>query len=223
MITAFLLLFRAAFKKRISPKVQYAMWLLLVLRLLLPVTIESGFHVESLLPERPAPVVQEESIFDSPVISEFPAVNMSPVTEVAPVQPSIDIQGENSAPAISQEIPESTVVSIPEVKEPVFNIRWRIAAFWTWAAGALVFGLWMMIVKLRFYEDMQRHTASVSPRVYAIYDECCAALGVKPLTMWAVDRAISPGIAFFTYPVLLLPASMDGDEEKLRYAFLHEL
>ena len=223
VITAFILLFRAAFKKRISPKVQYAMWLLLVLRLLLPVTIESGFHVESLLPERPAPVVQEESIFDSPVISEFPAVNMSPVTDVAPVQPDIDTQGEEFTPAISQEIPESTVAAVPEVKEPVFNIRWRIAAFWTWVAGALVFGLWMMIVKLRFYEDMQRHTTSVSPRVYAIYDECCAALGVKPLTMWAVDRAISPGIAFFTYPVLLLPASMDGDEEKLRYAFLHEL
>ena len=41
VITAFILLFRAAFKKRISPKVQYAMWLLLVLRLMLPVTIES--------------------------------------------------------------------------------------------------------------------------------------------------------------------------------------
>jgi len=224
VITAFILLFRAAFKKRISPKVQYAMWLLLVLRLILPVTIESGFHVESLLPERSAPVVQEESIFDSPVISEFPAVNMSPVTDVAPVQPDFDTQGENAVPpSISQEIPESTVVTVPDVKEPAFNIRWRIAAFWTWVAGALVFGLWMMIVKLRFYEDMQRHTASVSPRVYAIYDECCAALKVKPITMWAVDRAISPGIAFFTYPVLLIPASMDGDEEKLRYAFLHEL
>jgi len=225
VITAFILLFRAAFKKRISPKVQYAMWLLLVLRLMLPVTIESGFHVESLLPERPAPVIQEESVleYESPVISEIPAVNMAPVTEVAPVQPDIDTQGEEFTPAVSQEIPESTVVSIPEVKEPAFNIRWRIVAFWTWAAGALVFGLWMMIVKLRFYEDMQRHTASVSPRVYAIYDECCAALNVKPITMWAVDRAISPGIAFFTYPVLLLPSSMDGDEEKLRYAFLHEL
>ncbi|MBQ7091709.1 MAG: hypothetical protein IJN83_03565, partial [Clostridia bacterium] len=224
VITVFILLFRAIFKKRISPKVQYAMWLLLVLRLMLPFTIESGFHVESLLPERSAPVIQEESIFEAenPAINEIPAVNMAPVTEAAPVQPSSDIHSD-SVPAVSQEIPESTVVSIPEVKEPVFNIRWRIAAFWTWAAGALVFGLWMMIVKLRFYEDMQRHTASVSPRVYAIYDECCAALKVKPITMWAVDRAISPGIAFFTYPVLLIPASMDGDEERLRYAFLHEL
>lgn len=195
VITAFILLFREVFKKRISPKVKYAMWMLLVLRLMLPVTIESGFHVESLLPERTAPVVEQESIFeaDTPVISEIPAVNMAPVTEVAPAQPDFDTQGENAVPpVISQEIPESTVVAVLEVKEPVIDINWRIAAFWTWGAGAMAFGLWMMIVKLRFYEDMQQHTTSVSPRVYAIYDECCAALKVKPITMWAVDRAISP-------------------------------
>ena len=73
VITAFILLFRAAFKKRISPKVQYAMWLLLVLRLMLPVTIESGFHVKSLLPERPASVVQEESIFEPTIRRRNPA------------------------------------------------------------------------------------------------------------------------------------------------------
>ena len=176
VFTAFILLFRAIFSKRISPKVQYAMWLLLVLRLMLPVTIESGFYIENILPERPAPVVQDESIFEaaSPVISEIPAVNMAPVTEAAPVQPVIDTQGENA---------------VPEVNEPVLNINWRIAAFWTWVAGAMIFSIWMMIVKLRFYEDMQRHTTSVSPRVYAIYDECCAALKVKPITMWATRKS----------------------------------
>ena len=221
VITAFILLFRAAFKKRISPKVQYAMWLLLVLRLMLPVTIESGFYIENILPERPAPVVRQESVFEI----EAPVIDAAPVI----IQPATDVQIDNtwtpeeSSPAIPQGMPESAPSAVPEAIEPAHDINWRLVAFWVWAAGAMIFSIWMMIVKLRFYEDMQRHTTSVSPRVYAIYDECCAALNVKPLTMWAVDRAISPGIAFFTYPVLLLPASMDGDENKLRYAFLHEL
>ena len=221
VITAFILLFRAVFKKRISPKVQYAMWLLLVLRLMLPVTIESGFHIENILPERPAPEVRQESVFEI----EAPVIDAAPVI----IQPATDVQIDNtwtpeeSYPAIPQGMPESAPSAVPEAIEPAHDINWRLVAFWVWAAGAMIFSIWMMIVKLRFYEDMQRHTTSVSPRVYAIYDECCAALNVKPLTMWAVDRAISPGIAFFTYPVLLLPASMDGDENKLRYAFLHEL
>lgn len=221
VITAFILLFRAVFKKRISPKVQYAMWLLLVLRLMLPVTIESGFHIENILPERPAPVVQQESVFEI----ESPVIDAAPVI----IQPATDVQIDNtwtpeeSSPAIPQGMPESAPSAVPEEIEPAHDINWRLVAFWVWAAGAMAFSIWMMIVKLRFYEDMQQGITSVSPKVYAIYDECCAALNVKPLTMWAVDRAISPGIAFFTYPVLLLPASMDGDEDKLRYAFLHEL
>ena len=221
VITAFILLFRAAFKKRISPKVQYAMWLLLVLRLMLPVTIESGFYIENILPERPAPVVRQESVFEI----EAPVIDAAPVI----IQPATDVQIDNtwtpeeSSPAIPQGMPESAPSAVPEEIEPAHDINWRLVAFWVWAAGAMIFSIWMMIVKLRFYEDMQQGITSVSPKVYAIYDECCAALNVKPLTMWAVDRAISPGIAFFTYPVLLLPASMDGDEDKLRYAFLHEL
>lgn len=221
VITAFMLLFRAVFKKRISPKVQYAMWLLLVLRLMLPVTIESGFHIENILPKRPAPVVQQESVFEI----ESPVIDAAPVI----IQPATDVQIDNtwtpeeSSSAIPQKMPESAPSAVPEEIEPAHDINWRLVAFWVWAAGAMIFSIWMMIVKLRFYEDMQQGITSVSPKVYAIYDECCAALNVKPLTMWAVDRAISPGIAFFTYPVLLLPASMDGDEDKLRYAFLHEL
>lgn len=207
VITACILLFRLLFKKRISPRVQYAVWMLLVLRLMLPITIESGFHVESLLPEKPASLVEQESIFET----ETPVINLAPSDHAQADSP---LGLNETVPAVSQETPEPT---------PDRDINWRLIAFWVWIAGAMVFGLWMMIVKLRFYEDMQRHITSVSPRVYAIYDECCDALHVKPITMWTVDRSISPGIAFFSGPVLLLPASMDGNEDALRYAFLHEL
>lgn len=76
-ITILILLFRTVFKNRISPRVQYAIWLLLVLRLMLPVTIESGFHIESILPERLASVVQQETDFEieTPVANEMPVVS----------------------------------------------------------------------------------------------------------------------------------------------------
>jgi beta-lactamase regulating signal transducer with metallopeptidase domain len=207
VITACILLFRLLFKKRISPRVQYAVWMLLVLRLMLPVTVESGFHVESLLPEKPASLVEQESIFET----ETPVINLAPSDHAQTDSPLVPSE---PAPVVLQEMLEPA---------PVRDISWRLIAFWVWIAGAMVFGLWMMIVKLRFYEDMQRHIATVSPRVYAIYEECCDALHVKPMTVWAVDRSISPGIAFFSGPVLLLPASMVGSEDALRYAFLHEL
>lgn len=44
-ITAGILLFRFIFKNRISPKLQYLMWWLLILRLLMPVTPDIGLHL----------------------------------------------------------------------------------------------------------------------------------------------------------------------------------
>ena len=44
-ITAGILLFRFIFKNRISPKLQYLMWWLLILRLIIPVTPDIGIHL----------------------------------------------------------------------------------------------------------------------------------------------------------------------------------
>lgn len=63
-LAAGILLFRALFRKRISPRVQYLMWMLLILRLVLPVTIESGFHIPDLFPEA-VPAAHERAALDS--------------------------------------------------------------------------------------------------------------------------------------------------------------
>ena len=65
--------------------------------------------------------------------------------------------------------------------------------------------------------------ASGPKEVYELYDRCCKELGVKPLPLWIVNKSMSPGIAFFGEPVLLVPLSLCNDESRLRFALLHEL
>lgn len=57
LIVLCLLLLRSVAKKRMSAQLQYMLWGLLVLRLLLPVQIDTGLHLASILP-RPAAVEQ---------------------------------------------------------------------------------------------------------------------------------------------------------------------
>jgi len=212
LITVCLFVFRALFKKRISPKLQYGLWMLLVLRLLLPVTIESGFRVADLLPMEfhGASTIKDGSAAFLPKEEAVPAATVL-TNPILTKHPSVN---KGNLPAVSEALPKPM---------PARVTNWRFIAFGLWLAGMLLFRLWMLRVKLRFYRDMRQHMVSVSPHVSAVYKACCEALKVKTLCLWVVDRTISPGIAFFSKPILLLPASMAYDTENLRYAFLHEL
>ena len=52
VIAGAIMLFRLAFRKSISPKLQYFIWALLILRLAFPITIESGLHFEIFFPKQ---------------------------------------------------------------------------------------------------------------------------------------------------------------------------
>lgn len=71
---------------------------------------------------------------------------------------------------------------------------------------------------------MKAARVEIPGRALELYEKCRRELGIsRRLPLWVVDAAISPGIAFFGRPVLLLPASMLDADEALRFALMHEL
>lgn len=206
-ITAGILLFRFIFKNRISSKLQYLMWWLLILRLIIPVTPDIGIHLGlQSIPQEQA--VQAELPTPAPVLDVAPA-------SVPNTQPSY----ESVAPAVQ---PDTDVAPSQHVN-PAKSTDWYSIVFVVWLLGAIGFLGWLIFVKLRYYESLQHLMAGGPREVYELYDRCCKELGVKPLPLWIVNKSMSPGIAFFGEPVLLVPLSLCNDESRLRFALLHEL
>lgn len=206
-ITAGILLFRFIFKNRISSKLQYLMWWLLILRLIIPVTPDIGIHLGlQSIPQEQA--VQAELPTPAPVLDVAPA-------SVPNTQPSY----ESVAPAVQ---PDTDVAPSQHVN-PAKSTDWYSIVFVVWLLGAIGFLGWLIFVKLRYYESLQHLMAGGPREVYELYDRCCKELCVKPLPLWIVNKSMSPGIAFFGEPVLLVPLSLCGDESRLRFALLHEL
>lgn len=206
-ITAGILLFRFIFKNRISPKLQYLMWWLLILRLLMPVTPDIGLHFN----------LQDMRLKQAHQ-AELPTP--APVLDVAPASvPSTQSSYESVAPAVQ---PDTDVAPSQHVN-PTKSTDWYSIVFVVWLLGAIGFLGWLIFVKLRYYESLQYLMASGPKEVYELYDRCCKELGVKPLPLWIVNKSMSPGIAFFGEPVLLVPLSLCNDESRLRFALLHEL
>ena len=206
-ITAGILLFRVIFKNRISPKLQYLMWWLLILRLLMPVTPDIGLHFNL-----------QDMLLKQAHQAELPAP--APVLDVAPASvPSTQSSYESVTPTVQ---PDTDVAPSQHVN-PTKSTDWYSIVFVVWLLGAIGFLGWLIFVKLRYYESLQHLMAGGPREVYELYDRCCKELGVKPLPLWIVNKSMSPGIAFFGEPVLLIPISLCGDESRLRFALLHEL
>ena len=206
-ITAGILLFRFIFKNRISSKLQYLMWWLLILRLLMPVTPDIGLHFNL-----------QDMLLKQAHQAELPTP--APVLDVAPASvPNTQSSYESVAPAVQ---PDTDVAPSQHVN-PAKSTDWYSIVFVVWLLGAIGFLGWLIFVKLRYYESLQHLMAGGPREVYELYGRCCNELGVKPLPLWIVNKSMSPGIAFFGEPVLLIPISLCGDESRLRFALLHEL
>ncbi len=206
-ITAGILLFRVIFKNRISSKLQYLMWWLLILRLLMPVTPDIGLHFNL-----------QDMLLKQAHQAELPTP--APVLDVAPASvPSTQSSYESVTPAVQ---PDTDVAPSQHVN-PAKNTDWYSIVFVVWLLGAIGFLGWLIFVKLRYYESLQHLMAGGPREVYELYGKCCKELCVKPLPLWIVNKPMSPGIAFFGEPVLLVPLSLCNDESRLRFALLHEL
>ena len=206
-ITAGILLFRFIFKNRISSKLQYLMWWLLILRLLMPVTPDIGLHFNL-----------QDMLLKQAHQAELPAP--APVLDVAPASvPNTQPSYDSVTPAVQ---PDTDVAPSQHVN-PTKSTDWYSIVFVVWLLGAIGFLGWLIFVKLRYYESLQHLMAGGPREVYELYDRCCKELCVKPLPLWIVNKSMSPGIAFFGEPVLLVPLSLCGDESRLRFALLHEL
>lgn len=204
-ITGAILLFRALFKKRVSAHLQYLIWGLLILRLALPVTFESGFHVKSLFPE--APVAQT---WTTPSVVTTPRP-----TAALPAQSGV----QGAADPADAIVPQVKTQTMPKAE-----IDWYRFAFFAWLGGIAVYTAWMAIVKLRYRRRMKLLRDETPPEALALYRECRAALSIKrEIPLWVVDAAMSPGVASLGGPVLLVPAGLLGSGERLRFALLHEL
>lgn len=206
-ITAGILLFRFIFKNRISSKLQYLMWWLLILRLLMPVTPDIGLHFNL-----------QDMLLKQAHQAELPTP--APVLDVAPASvPNTQSSYESVAPAVQ---PDTDIAPSQHVN-PAKSTDWYSIVFVVWLLGAIGFLGWLIFVKLRYYESLQHLMAGGPREVYELYDKCCKELCVKPLPLWIVNKSMSPGIAFFGEPVLLVPLSLCNDESRLRFALLHEL
>ena len=210
IIFAAILIFQRLLRRRISAALNYAVWALLLLRLLVPVTLESGWHLFTV--PQAGQTAQTQDAPDSDIV-EIPAISSA-------VMP---ISDENADPLKPQYQVSPSSNQNPKAV-PAKPVDWQTVAVLVWATGALVFLTYTAIQWLRLSRRIKPGSMHIPDSVHVMFNTQKRALHIRRRIGISVqDWLTSPALSASFCPVLLLPAAMLPDKEAVVFGIRHEL
>ena len=204
------------FKRQLSAPMHYLLWLLVVARLLVPVTFDSDWKL-FVMPQEPAAVqpVAEASGEQA----ELNFKENTAVTEYAQ-QPAAVINTQ--AAETGGQTGAVTTAAAATMK----RVNWTAMAFYVWAAGMGIYFGALGWLHVRFRRIVRRGAADAPAWVAALTAACAAELGIRRRIRVCVQSGLSsPALTLSLNPRLLLPKSMLDSMSRAQIALgiRHEL
>ena len=196
-----ILLFRLCFRKSLAPALRYALWFVLIMRLLIPVTIDGGVHL-----------VTQPTAADSPAVTARASGSETPaVTSTQPAADAAQTGGAGAAPAAA----EARGALKPTAEQAVVFV---------WLGGAALCGGWMLASYLLLCGRIRRHAAPPSERLTALFTQTKAELNVRSRVRLAcLYEYGAPALVFPNLLWMPVNALVSMDDRQAKDALRHEL
>ncbi|MCI5914050.1 MAG: hypothetical protein MRZ67_02530 [Christensenella sp.] len=195
ILILFLLLLGRFAGRRISPQLRYALWLLPVLRLLVPFSFSSIFSLMNLFQKPLEPALPAPQLTAFPNITPYVSVPSAFPAESAPAIPSAPA----SVPMPSTHPAQSVHSSLPEFTGILF---------WIWLGGTAAVFSYMVFVNLRFYGGVHHARTRV---------DCTCSLPV-----YLVGGLPSPCLSGLIRPAILINDTALQKPGVLAHVLRHE-
>jgi len=236
-LVGLVLLVQWVFRRRISAGWRYGLWMLVLVRLMLPAAPRSGLSLFNVLPSGLLDVDRTEQVAAAPH-RPAPAGRAEP--ETAPLTP-----GGIAPPALAaSESPRIEPVAPVEPAFPAASAggspprqaaasRERTLAGWVqvalaaaWLAGMAALLMRIAVIDLVMAVRLRGLAAREDPQILHLLAECKAVMGVRSSPRVIETSTVTgPALAGLLRPRLLLPPGMIErlTPAELRFVFLHEL
>lgn len=216
VLIVFVLLIRRLFRGKISSRLQYALWLLVALRLVIPISAQfdlgglSGFRLMDLVEEDESGIAQQ---LDETIRLE------------EPIQMTMNSSSILFRLFATDEIRETVGNMSDDGPTSVFLAGTlgfsRLDVLWfLWGFGAVVVGAWILITNILFSRGLRK-----TRKLYELPEEVRAnVLADKAPVIYLAEGISSP--CLYGFPgreAVYLTADVTGDPDKLRHVVIHEL
>jgi beta-lactamase regulating signal transducer with metallopeptidase domain/Tol biopolymer transport system component len=221
LVICLILLIQKVLGGKLGPRWSHALWLILLIRMVLPWSPSSRVSLSNLIPSWQR---QTQSL-QLPDIIERQNVSVSGQT-VETSEAITSREAESSLANMEQSASKpATPFNVETRSGPrLVSVR-RILAI-VWLAGAILIGIYLLVSDLTLWRIVKRDRPLVNQSILELFEECKTQMGIQSLVVVVPSEQVrSLGLFGFVRPRLLLPKKMldDAKPEELRYVFLHEL
>ena len=214
VIFAVIVPFKKLLNKKISPALHLAVWLLLILRLLLPVTFDASMHFIRVPGETLQIDSQSEDVLPNESAEELQAETEGNSQPAAP---------ESAMLAHAPQAHDDRALDTPVFSNQPATIEWESVLVAIWIAGIVACAGITILGYFRLLRNLRRNAVPTPKALEALFDECRNDLNISGRVQLSVQRFVQSPALLFPSMVLLPVNILDTDREKIRLALIHEL
>lgn len=219
-------------RRRVWPQVRYALWLLIIIKLLIPPTLTSPVSVTSPIPAAVHKAVSIQFRSISPADAASTAKNLEISETITPPGASNKQQTSeeafcNSPAGILSEAAATPVIEIPAAITPAQPaiLSYKAYMMLAWLLGVAVLSGWLLARLSSLRKEYQSNSACPA-HFESILQAAARRLGLKRLPRVIVTARVSTPAVFGLFrPVLLMPADTIKrmSARDIEHILLHEL
>ncbi|EOP42564.1 M56 family metallopeptidase [Bacillus cereus] len=209
ILVGFILCIKVLFRNKLTPRWQYMLWIVLMIRLLLPWSPDSSYSIYSLFSY-------------SSSVSEVIPKNMPSTESIVNIETNHTVELESNSETVTKNgEPE---VNASAEQQTTFSL-YKLALY-VWLAGVIVLAVITFITNRRLYSYIKKQADITDEQVITVFNRCKQSMKMKKaVSLRLAGKIASPTVfSFFRPKVLLSKKHMKVlNEQQLQYVFYHEL
>ncbi len=194
-----IILLKAVLKNRLNPQWHYLIWMVLILKLIIPFGPASAVSLFNFVPDVFPAERMTHGTYQEPAPAIIPPITAGSLTEAQPLP----------------------VITPPNQTTP--NVRDLLP--WIWIAGMGFMAFWLALTCYSLNRRLSRGCREPDARLAHIFESCKAQMGTGDRLTLVVQEVVgTPSLFGILHPrILLTPATERLSDDAIRYILLHEM
>ncbi|HHP1041639.1 TPA: M56 family metallopeptidase [Bacillus thuringiensis] len=221
ILVVLILCIKVLFRNKLTPRWQYMLWMILIIRLVLPWSPDSSYSIYSVL------TYKNDDAFLS---------SQNPVAIFLSKEHMEDLKGIDETKVLTKEDTSTSSSTKTDQanktqthsneKQDGETVPFYTICIYIWLTGVILLSVATFIMNRRLLLYIKKQPVITDEKIVQIFEKCKQSMSVKrDIPLLLSGKVSSPTVFGFIRPKLLLSSVHMKilDEQQLRYIFYHEL